>query len=137
MMWSVMVIAMPFAEGNEGLFGTSKPTRTWECGDRFPSLGRFEWVIGPFWALKCRRFGRAPSDLAHPGPPLVSVGLCVRVGVCVHWAFPLRWWGGGGEASLWDSGAMFPAGLRGSPLHASGRIARGTGAGGVAPEPQS
>ena len=45
-----------------------------KCSKRFPSFGRFEWVLGPFWAKKkkavlghkMRSFGRAPPDLAPP-----------------------------------------------------------------------
>ena len=40
-----------------------------KCSIRFPSFGRFDWVLGPFWAKKgC--FGaqnaQFPPDLAPP-----------------------------------------------------------------------
>ena len=38
-------------EGNKGLFVTRKSRRTWST-NRFPSIGGFEWVSGPFWAKK-------------------------------------------------------------------------------------
>ena len=49
-----------------------------ECSHRFYALGRFEWILGPFWATKgCfgaqnAQFWEAPPDLAPPPrvPPM-------------------------------------------------------------------
>ena len=50
-----------------------------ECMTRFRSIGRFEWILGPFWAkkgcfwgLKKSNFGSAPPDL--PPPPRGASG---------------------------------------------------------------
>ena len=40
------------SEGNKGLFVTGAIQAHVECSNHFPLFGRFDTVLGPFWAKK-------------------------------------------------------------------------------------
>ena len=79
-----------------------------ECGNRFPSSGRFESVLGPFWAGKSvladkmHGFRRTPPDLVpRPGAQAVTFWLKTwipqehHVGYDIAWVeYSPKWWNG-------------------------------------------
>ena len=71
-------------EGNKGLLVTEQSSVAIKaCMNRFPLFGRFEWVLGPFWAKKgcfgaqkCAVVGgHLPTWRPCPGAPPVSFWL--------------------------------------------------------------